>query len=104
VAWPRAGSTARPRRTLEPTHSRDQEQRADELEQSLAALSVREKPPDCPRACELADQICDLSRRICLISGRHGDDADLSGRCSAATQRCRRSRDRIPPGCSCAAH
>jgi hypothetical protein len=103
-------STVQPARTGDVPRDEDrataraQEERANELEQSLAALSVAETPPDCSRACELVDQICDLTRRICLISGRHGEDADLAGRCSAATERCRRSRDRIPPGCSCAAH
>jgi len=83
--------------------ARAQEQRADELERALSAASIGEQPPDCARACELVDQICDLSRRICLISDRHRDDADLAGRCAAAEQRCRRSRDRIPPSCSCPA-
>ena len=80
------------------------EQRAGELERVLSALSVEEKPPDCPRVCELVDQICDLSQRICLISGRHAEDADLGARCAAAELRCRRSRDRIPPSCSCQPH
>ena len=78
--------------------------RAGELERTLSALSVEEKPPDCSRVCELVERICDLSQRICLISGRHRDDADLAGRCAAAEQRCRRSRDRVPPSCSCQAH
>jgi len=83
--------------------ARAQEQRADELEQALSALAVGEQPPGCGRACELVEQICDPSQRICLISARHRDDADLAGRCAAAEQRCRRSRDRIPPSCSCPA-
>ena len=78
-----------------------QDQRADDLERALSALSLEDKPPDCARACELVEQICDLSRRICLISGRHEGDADLATRCAAAEQRCRRSRDRVPPSCSC---
>jgi hypothetical protein len=83
--------------------ARAHEQRVDELEQALAALSLAEKQPDCPRTCELVEQICDLSRRICLIARRHGDDPDLAGRCAAAEQRCRGSRDRVPPSCSCQA-
>jgi hypothetical protein len=78
-----------------------QDQRADDLERALSALSLEDKPPDCARACELVGQICDLSQRICLISGRHEGDADLATRCAAAEQRCRRSRDRVPPSCSC---
>jgi len=81
--------------------ARAEEQRAEELERSLSASSAGENPPDCSPICELVDQICDLSRRICLISARHGDDAELAGRCNAAEQRCLRSRDRVPPGCPC---
>lgn len=78
-----------------------QDQRGDDLERTLSALSVEDKPPECTRVCELVEQICDLSRRICLISGRHEGDAELASRCAAAEQRCRRSRDRVPPSCSC---
>ena len=80
-----------------------EEQRAEELEQSLSALSAGEKPPDCSRTCELVGEICELSGRICAISARHRDDAELAGRCAASQQRCLRSRDRVPPGCSCGA-
>ena len=83
--------------------ARAEEQRAEELEQSLSALSAGERPPDCSRMCELIGEICELSGRICAISARHRDDAELAGRCAASQQRCLRSRDRIPPGCSCGA-
>ena len=78
-----------------------EEQRADDRERALSALSLEDKPPDCARVCELVEQICDLSQRICLISGRHEGDAELASRCAAAEQRCRRSRERVPPSCSC---
>ncbi len=81
--------------------ARAEERRAEELEQSLSALSAGEKPPDCSRMCELVGEICELSGRICAISARHRDDAELAGRCAASQQRCLRSRDRISPGCSC---
>jgi hypothetical protein len=83
--------------------ARAEEQRAEELEQSLSALSAGERPPDCSRMCELIGEICELSGRICAISARHRDDAELAGRCAASQQRCLRSRDRVPPGCSCGA-
>jgi hypothetical protein len=83
--------------------ARSDDERAAGLEQALSALSAADKAPDCRRACELVDQICDLSRRICLIAGRHPDDAELGVRCSASEQRCRRSRDRLPSDCSCQA-
>ena len=78
-----------------------EDRRADDLERALSRLSLEDRPPDCARACELVEQICDLSRRICLISGRHEGDAELASRCAAAEQRCRRSRERVPPSCSC---
>jgi hypothetical protein len=78
-----------------------EDRRADDLERALSALSLEEKPLDCAHVCELVEQICDLSRRICLISERHEGDAGLAARCATAEQRCRRSRDRVPPGCSC---
>jgi len=79
------------------------EEQAEELERTLSALSASEVPPDCPRICGLVEQICELSQRICAISGRHRDDPDLAARCAAGEQRCRRSRDRVPPACSCQA-
>jgi len=83
--------------------ARAEEQRAEELERTLSALSAGEVPPDCPRVCGLVEQICELSQRICAISGRHRDDPDLAARCAAGEQRCRRSRERVPPACSCQA-
>jgi hypothetical protein len=73
--------------------------RADHLERTLSA---GEKAPDCKQSCDLVEEICELGRRICAISGRHVDDRDLAGRCDAATQRCQRSRDRAASRCACA--
>jgi len=81
--------------------ARTEEQKAEELERTLSALSAAEVPPDCPRICGLVEQICELSQRICAISGRQRDDPDLAARCAAGEQRCRPSRDRVPPACSC---
>ncbi len=83
--------------------ARAEEQRAEEMERTLSTLSAAEAPPDCPRVCGLVEQICELSQRICAISGRHREDPDLTARCAAGEQRCRRSRDRVPPACSCQA-
>jgi hypothetical protein len=80
---------------------RSQDRRAAELEQGLSVLTSGATPPDCVQICDLVEQICDLSRRICLIAARHPEDPELSGRCSAGEQRCRRSRDRVPSGCPC---
>jgi hypothetical protein len=73
--------------------------RADGLERTLSAA---ERPPDCKQSCDLVEEICELGRRICAISGRHVDDRDLAGRCAAATLRCQRSRERAASRCTCA--
>jgi len=78
-----------------------QETRAEELERALSSLSAADKPRDCRRGCELVDEICELARRICAISARHGQDQDLADRCVASEQRCRRSQDQVVPDCSC---
>ena len=103
-----ACATAGPRPAAEESSSdraiaHAEEQRAEELERTLSALSAGEVAPDCPRVCGLVEQICELSRQICAISGRHRDDPDLAARCAAGEQRCRRSRERVPPACSCQA-
>jgi hypothetical protein len=99
-----ACSTAyRAARTPEPDSDlvRGYEQRAADLEQELSALSAGAAAPDCSRACDLVAQICELTDRICAVSRRHPDDADLLGRCATSEQRCRRSRERTEPACSC---
>jgi hypothetical protein len=103
-----ACASAPPRPAAEESSSdraiaRAEEQRAEEMERTLSALSAGEALPDCPRLCGLVEQICELSQRICAISGRHRDDPDLATRCAAGEQRCRRSRERVPPACSCQA-
>jgi len=98
-----ACASAGPRPAVEESSSyRAAEQHAEELERTLSALSAGEVL-DCARVCGLVEQICELSQQICAISGRHRDDPDLAARCAAGEQRCRRSRDRIPPACSCQA-
>jgi hypothetical protein len=83
--------------------ARGAEQRAQQLEQSLSEASAGTAPPACSRVCELVGQICVLSRNICALSGQHPGDSELADRCASGEQRCRRSRDRVPPGCSCPA-
>jgi len=81
--------------------ARGAEQRERQLEQSLSEASAGTAPPACSRVCELVGQICELSHDICALSGRHPGDRELADRCASGEQRCRRSRDRVPPGCSC---
>lgn len=83
--------------------ARGAEQRAQQLEQSLSEASAGTAPPACTQVCELVGQICVLSRNICALSGQHAGDSELADRCASGEQRCRRSRDRVPPGCSCPA-
>jgi hypothetical protein len=89
------------------SQERDDVRAADErsaaLQQDLLALTAGQAAPECHRVCDLIEQICDLSRRVCLIADRHRNDPELAARCAAGEQRCKRSRDRAPPGCVCEA-
>ena len=97
-----------PDAALESSKSRDRaaaselEERGQELEHTLSSLAVEGKTPDCKLICDLAENICELRGRICAISERHAGDDDLAARCTGATQRCRRSRERVPSTCACA--
>jgi hypothetical protein len=96
-------------RAVEPPDSEEREdaraaeKRSAALQQELLALTAGQATPECHRVCELIEQICHLSQRICLIAGRHRDDPELADRCTAGEQRCHRSRDRAPAGCLCQA-
>jgi len=81
--------------------AREAERRAQQLEQSLSEASAGTAPPACGRVCELVGQICELSRNICALSGQNPGDPELADRCASGERRCRRSHDRVPPGCSC---
>ncbi|HEY6909162.1 MAG TPA: hypothetical protein VI356_07320 [Myxococcales bacterium] len=99
---PGAGPASAPAADQDRAAAAALQERADALEETLSALGVESKAPDCSRACGLVDQICDLGQRICTISGRHVGDEDLANRCAAATVRCQRSRDRAASRCTCA--
>lgn len=71
----------------------------DAVEQLDGVLAQPE--PDCSAACDLGATICDLSARICDIASRHASDAPLQDRCTNASARCDRSRERIAESCQC---
>jgi len=80
--------------------ARARDERAAKLEEALTALPVGD---NCPRACSLVVDICNLAKRICATAIRKPDDAELPGRCGGAEERCQRSRERAAAGCSCGA-
>ena len=90
-------ASQQPARDDERALARAEDERAAALEQPLSAAST---PPDCG-SCDLVEQICELSRRICAIAGRHFGDEELAARCTSSEQRCRRSRERLPADCPC---
>ncbi|MBN1944399.1 MAG: hypothetical protein JW797_01930 [Bradymonadales bacterium] len=51
--------------------------------------------------CHLRDRICDLSLRICVISGRHPEDDGLDLQCEDASGRCRRADRQVVERCGC---
>lgn len=57
--------------------------------------------PDCPRACELAANVCALAERICVVAARYPAEDPLSGRCADGRVRCARARAAVVPTCGC---
>ncbi len=69
------------------------------LAEQLAGRLNASASPDCERARELADAICQLAGRICGIARRHPHDAELEKRCRDARQRCEGGRARLAVRC-----
>jgi len=57
--------------------------------------------PDCPRACELAANVCALSERICAIAARYPVEDPVSRRCADGRARCARARAAVAARCGC---
>jgi len=57
--------------------------------------------PDCPRACELAANVCALAQRICEIAARYPAEDPVSRRCADGRLRCGRARAAVVPTCGC---
>jgi hypothetical protein len=68
-------------------------------EQALAGTQAEGRPVDCPRAHQLADNICMLSARICvLVEGLPRDPANTA-QCTDARARCAAARERVKAAC-----
>jgi hypothetical protein len=68
-------------------------------EQALAGTNAEERPVDCPRASQLADNICTLSERICQLVERLPPDPGKTAQCTDARTRCAAARQRVKSSC-----
>lgn len=55
--------------------------------------------PECQEAKKLLENICELSRRICVIAKRHTDDQKMKKLCEQSTQSCEKSRVKVSIRC-----
>jgi hypothetical protein len=55
--------------------------------------------PNCDRAGELRDAICDLADRICNIADRNTHDDEVRGKCDDGRGRCERARSSVDDRC-----
>ncbi|MBW1810724.1 MAG: hypothetical protein JRJ87_21205 [Deltaproteobacteria bacterium] len=69
----------------------------NELNGSLQATAK----PDCDRACDLLNNICILSKKICLIAQRHSGAQKLMIKCRDGCQSCSRAQIRVSDLCKC---
>jgi hypothetical protein len=65
---------------------------------AVAELAGKPRPPDCPRANTLADNICNLAEHICRLAERDPSD-DHRVRCADARLRCKTARARVAGAC-----
>jgi hypothetical protein len=69
------------------------------LESELIEMKAEGRPPDCPRASQLGDNICLLSERICALVARLPPDPAQSAQCTDARARCASARERVKAAC-----
>lgn len=55
--------------------------------------------PDCPRARDLTDAMCELSEHICTIADDNPDSRDARVRCRDGRDRCVRAHERLDDSC-----
>ena len=70
------------------------------LERELNLATAAPEPPRCERACALAEEICQLSWKICSIAKRNEGDSELAESCESSGARCLRARAKVER-CSC---
>ncbi len=73
----------------------------DEVTQLTTDLdgAIELASPDCGRAAELRDAICDLADRICGIADDNPEHEDVAGQCEDGQSRCESARDRVDQRC-----
>lgn len=62
-----------------------------------AALEL--STPDCGRAGEFRDAICDLATRICGIAAEHPEHEDVADKCDDGQNRCATARESVDDRC-----
>ncbi len=55
--------------------------------------------PNCPRAHDLEEAICELSEHICTIADDNPDAREARSRCRDGRDRCERAREQVGEGC-----
>lgn len=68
-------------------------------EAELMGTRADARPVDCPRARQLADNICGLAEQICELVARLPPDPARAGDCPDARTRCKAARDRVQARC-----
>lgn len=102
---PRAPEPAKPNQTtasedapLVQSYVQQQQSLLDELEHPSAAGHK----PECPHLCELVENICALSGRICSVAARHEGEDEMKRACDDGLDRCSRARaEAAAAPCSC---
>jgi hypothetical protein len=65
---------------------------------ALTAATADGRPPDCPRAAALSDNICALADRICVLAPRAAA-TQAAERCQQARRACQAARQRVAASC-----
>jgi hypothetical protein len=68
-------------------------------EQELMGTRAEGRPVECPRARQLADNICGVAEKICTLVARMPPDPAHAGDCADARGRCKGARDRVQGRC-----
>lgn len=107
MLWSTVTACASKSGILKPDSSLEQDRRQIEgmVQESKSAQEALLKElglaaePRCQEARKLVENICELSRRICLIANRHTDDQKMKKLCGQSTRACEKSRVKVSIRC-----
>ncbi len=77
------------------------ERQISELQNELNGFLQAAAKPDCDRACDLLNNICSLSKKICVIAQNHTDTENLMIKCRDGCLSCSRAQNRLANLCKC---